>query len=278
MDDTHFIFFLDDFGTRTACKESETIPMWSNVYGFGLGGIIVPAEAVDEISAATHAFCKDWNVPVLHGNKIRGGRGRFAFLNNDEAKRDEFFRQLETILVDDRITAHACVICRPGYRDRYHKLRPEATRWDMSRTAFDISVERAAKFARKHGRQLSVVYERTGEAEDRLVEQYFARLKTSGTEFNQETSAAHAPLSQAELSETLRTIWQDGKGNPLLQLADLVLHPLCHHFTGLENRAYNRLVDTGQIIDARTDDPTIAVKYSCFDGKYKDWESPKGRP
>ncbi|ASY61157.1 hypothetical protein SS05631_a47740 (plasmid) [Sinorhizobium sp. CCBAU 05631] len=111
--------------------------MWSHVFSFGLGGIIVPSEAVHEISSATNDFCTRWDVPVLHGNKIRGARGSFGFL-----KKARFFQELEEVLIDDRIPAHACVICRPGYRDRYHDKHPEGVRWQMSRTAFDISVER----------------------------------------------------------------------------------------------------------------------------------------
>ncbi|THK33540.1 DUF3800 domain-containing protein [Ensifer sp. MPMI2T] len=269
---------MDDFGTRTACKATETLPMWSHVFSFGLGGIIVPSEAVHEISSATNDLCARWDVPVLHGNKIRGARGSFGFLKKDENKKARFFQELEELLIDDRITAHACVICRPGYRDRYHDKHPEGVRWQMSRTAFDISVERAAKYARSLKRKLSVVYERTGETEDRLIEGYFQRLRTTGTEFSVENSAQHSPMSSSDLADTLMSIWPDGKGNPMLQLADLVVHPLGHRPTGLRNRAYDRFVESGQLLDARTDDPTISIKYSCYDDPYKEYVAPEGNP
>jgi hypothetical protein len=276
----HFIFFVDDFGTRTMCKPEDELPMAAHVFSFGLGGVIVPSEAVSELSERTTSFCKAWEVPELHGNKIRSGKGKFGFLKKNKNQEDidrtaRFFAELEDILIDPRIIAHACSICRPGYRDRYYAKHDTASRWHMSKTAFDISVERAAKYANSKGRRLSVVYERTGETEDRLIEGYFKRMKSFGTEFNIETSASHAPLSPDELSETLISIWPDGKSNPLLQLADLVVHPLCHRPTGLANRAYNRLEAANQLIDVQTDDPTIAVKYSCYDERYKVWEAPK---
>ncbi|WP_244428282.1 DUF3800 domain-containing protein [Sinorhizobium fredii] len=270
----HLIFFMDDFGTRTMCKPGVEQPLPLNEFSFGLGGIIVPSESVGELSDAVLAFCERWDVPELHGNKIRGRKGKFGFLKTDDDARERFFSELDGLISDPRITAHGCVICRLGYRDRYLEKHPVASRWQMSRTAFDISVERAAKYARTIGRQMSVVYERTGKAEDRLIGSYFKGLLAAGTEFDAQTSAVHAPLSPSELAETLGTIWPDGKNNPMLQLADLVLHPLCNQPTKRPDRAYERLLATQQIIDFKSDDPTIAVKYSCYDGSYQEWVQP----
>ncbi|MER9333055.1 hypothetical protein NKJ06_03425 [Mesorhizobium sp. M0293] len=175
-DQPHLTFFMDDFGTRTMCKPGDALPMESHIFSFGLGGIIVPSEAVQALSDATIRFCKRWGVPELHGNKIRSGKGKFGFLKQDEERRNLFFEELEALIIDDRITAHACVICRPGYRDRYYEKHAEGSRWQMSRTAFDISVERAAKYARLAGRKLSIAYERSGAVEDRLIENYFEGL------------------------------------------------------------------------------------------------------
>ncbi|MBB3352646.1 hypothetical protein FHT70_002579 [Rhizobium sp. BK049] len=272
----HLTFFMDDFGTRTMCKPDDTLPMEAHIFSFGLGGIIVPSEAVQELSDATIEFCKRWEVPELHGNKIRSGKGKFGFLKKDEERRNQFFEELEALIIDDRITAHACVICRPGYRDRYYEKHTEGSRWEMSRTAFDIAVERGAKYARLAGRKLSIAYERTGATEDRLIESYFEGLLKNGTGFDGENSSKHKPLTKDELAETLLTIWPDGKSNPMLQLADLVVHPLGHRPTGLKNRAYDRLSQARQIIDLRSGgDETIAVKYSCYDEPYKEWVNPR---
>jgi hypothetical protein len=267
---------MDDFGTRTMCKPTEKLPMAAHVFSFGLGGIIVPAEAVSELSQSVHRLCQRWDVPALHGNKIRSAKGKFAFLRENANTREEFFSELEELIIDARILAHACVICRPGYRDRYLAKHPVGSRWHMSRTAFDIAVERAAKYAMQLNKRLSLVYERSGEKEDRLIEGYFHGLKAVGTEFDAQNAGKYRPLSRDELSRILTTVWPDGKSNPMLQLADLVIHPLCHRPTGLPNRAYTRLVNAKQILDFRSDgDPAIAVKYSCYDGAYQSWESPR---
>jgi len=79
----HLIFFMDDFGTRTMCKPDDELPMEPHVFSFGLGGVIVPSEAVRELSEVTSALCERWGAPELHGNKIRSGKGKFAQLGSN---------------------------------------------------------------------------------------------------------------------------------------------------------------------------------------------------
>ena len=263
-----YIFYMDDFGTRTICKGATNASSPAHEFIFSLGGVIVASEDVGAISKNVSTFCEKWDVPALHGNKIRSGKGKFGFLKKDQGTRAEFFLDLEELVLDARIIAHACVICRPGYRDRYGNKYPDSTRWAMSRTAFDISVERAAKLAMKDGRKLDVVYERTGEKEDRLLEKYFADLKTSGMGFSAANSKQYGPLTGAQFSDHLNVIWSDGKGNHMLQLADLVVHPVSQVTCGRRNRAYDQLVRHKMLLDFKHEDDAVGVKYSCFDGEY----------
>jgi len=266
-----YSYFMDDFGTRTVCRgeTDENSPV--HQLSFALGGIIVASEDVDALAKNVRAFCEVWNVPALHGNKIRTGKGKFGFLKEDENRRRKFFSELEDLILDDRIVAHACVICRPGYRDRYLNRYPDSTRWAMSKTAFDISVERAAKYAMQSNRVLDVVYERTGEKEDRLLERYFADLKTNGMAFCLENSKQYEPLTGAQFTKHLNKIWPDGKGNPLLQLADLIVHPVSQITCGKKNHAYDQLFKRNMLLDHKAEDDSVGIKYSCFDGKYGAW-------
>lgn len=263
---------MDDFGTRTTCKGATTASSPAHELSFALGGVIVALEDVDALSENLKAFCEKWDVPSLHGNKIRSGKGKFGFLKKDEEKRKAFFIDLDNLVLDDRLIAHACVVCRPGYRDRYLSKYPNGTRWDMSKTAFDISVERAAKLAMQDGRSLDVVYERTGVKEDRLLERYFKDLKNAGLGFCTQNSASYGPLSSEQFTQHLNVIWPDGKGNPLLQLADLVVHPVSHITCGKQNRAYNQLVEREMLLDFKHEDEAVGVKYSCYDGEYGAWK------
>lgn len=264
---------MDDFGTRTSCKGETNANSPAHQLSFALGGVIVAGENVDDLSEKVRVFCREWGIHSLHGNKIRAGKGSFGFLKKDTDKREAFFTELNELVLDDRLIAHACVICRPGYRDRYLNKYPDGTRWDMSKTAFDISVERAAKLAMKYGRQLNVVYERAGKKEDKLLEGYFASLKDAGMEFCSDSSKQYEPLTYENFKDHLNVIWADGKANPLLQLADLIVHPISHITSGKENRAYKQLLEKRMLLDFKLDDPTVAVKYSCFDGEYGAWQN-----
>lgn len=280
-----YVFYMDDFGTRTTCKGDTNATSPAHELSFALGGVIVASEHVDALSKNVQAFCKRWEVPALHGNKIRSQKGKFGFLKKDKARREAFFAELDQLVLDDRLIAHACVICRPGYRDRYLEKYHDGIRWAMSKTAFDISVERAAKLAMHGGRQLDVVYERTGKKEDRLLEGYFADLKVSGLGFCAENSKQYGPLTSAQFAGHLNVIWPDGKGNPLLQLADLFVHPVSQITCGKRNRAYEQLVDREMLLDFKHEDDAVGVKYSCYDGEYAKWKNlqkhtrdPKGSP
>ncbi|GAA0284381.1 DUF3800 domain-containing protein [Rhodovulum strictum] len=270
-----YVFYMDDFGTRTICKGGTNASSPAHELTFALGGVIVASENVDAVAGNVKAFCEKWDVPSLHGNKIRSGKGKFGFLKTDEKRRATFFSELDQLVLDDRLIAHACVICRPGYRDRYLEKYPDSTRWAMSKTAFDISVERAAKLAMRDGRKLDVVYERTGEKEDKLLERYFADLKAAGMGFCAENSRRYGPLTGAQFMDHLNVIWSDGKGNPLLQLADLVVHPVSQITSGKQNRAYNQLVERKMLLDFKHEDEAVGVKYSCYDGEYGAWNGPQ---
>lgn len=280
-----FVFYVDDFGTRTICKGTSNLSSPAHELSFSLGGIIVASEDVESLSSKVVAFCEKWQVPSLHGNKIRSGKGKFGFLKADQEKRSAFFGDLDQLVLDDRLIVHACVICRPGYRDRYLEKYNGVTRWDMSKTAFDIAVERAAKFAIQAGRKLDVVYERTGEKEDRLLEKYFSDLKSMGTGFCAENSKQYGPLTNTQFKEQLNIIWPDGKGNPLLQLADLLVHPISKITCGKANRAYDKLVSRKMLLDFKHEDESVGIKYSCYDGEYGAWSKtqkhtgdPEGSP
>ena len=270
-----FVFFMDDFGTRTTCDGASNKASEPHIFNFSLGGVIVASEDIPALVQKVNDFNIKWAIPHLHGHKIRSRKGEFRFLHDHPETSDEFFNDLNALILDTRLAAHGCVICRPGYRDRYVAKFPEGIRWAMSKTAFDISVERAAKYAMHYGRKLDVVFERSGKTEDRAIERYFDQLKSNGLSFDQETSNRYSPLKADALSSNLGKIWSDGKSNRMLQLADLVVHPISQVTTGKQNRAYDELVAKRMLLDFKHPDEHIGVKYSCFDGAYNLWSPPK---
>ena len=65
-----YIFFMDDFGTRTMCKGGANVYSSAHDFSFALGGVVVASEDVDALSKNVRAFCNKWEVPALHGHKM----------------------------------------------------------------------------------------------------------------------------------------------------------------------------------------------------------------
>lgn len=93
-------------------------------------------------------------------------------------------------------------------------------------TAFCISIERVAKYARHDARKLRVMPERSSKADETLLAAYYAELRKTGTPFDARASGMYAPLSAEELRSTLYELKFKSKTSPLGQIADLLLWPM----------------------------------------------------
>ena len=102
-----YVLYMDDFGTRTTCRGATNASSPAHELSFALGGVIVASEDVDALSKKVKAFCKKWEVPAFHGNKIRSRIGKFGFLKKDEGKKATYFSKLEQLVLDDRLIAQA---------------------------------------------------------------------------------------------------------------------------------------------------------------------------
>jgi hypothetical protein len=143
-----------------------------------------------------------------------------------------------------------------------------AQRWSLCKSAFSISVERAAKYARANGCRLRVLPERCNKQEDQVLRGYYDELKAKGAPFAADTSDKYGPLSAAELRATLYEFKLKAKTSPMAQLADLYLWPMCMGGYRTDNRPYKRLREDGKLIECgipSEDWPMLATKYYCFD-------------
>src|SRR5207302_10150525 len=134
-----------------------------------------------------------------------------------EPDREKFWSDYRTFLASVPAVGMGCVIDRPGYVARGYLEKHGANKWLLCRSAFDILVERCAKFARLDGRHLKVIFEGDVGYND-TVKEYFRNLKTNGLGFAKETSGKYKPLSQGQLAETLSTIEYKAKSHPLIQI------------------------------------------------------------
>jgi hypothetical protein len=260
-----FALFIDESGSPKPNPKDE------NRY-FALGGVLLERndEALVEFEVAE--FKQRWGIEdkALHGNEIRSRKKNFAWLGTrSKSEQEKFMEDLTSTITSLPIIAHACVVSRSGYLDRYLDKYGTET-WEMMRSAFTILIERSAKYAKKYNGSIMIYYEEAGKKEDRLIKKYFEDLRTYGHPFNSSNASQYQPLENNELSNCLRGIEGKKKNNPILQIADLCLYPIARSKDNPEDRAYMALKDNKILVDSHLESEEIkmlGIKYYCFDGK-----------
>lgn len=260
-------FYMDDSGTRKFTNKGVD-PCVKRDY-FALGGVIVNENDEAKIRDAHSAFCNRWNISApLHSWEIRNKTENFTWLSNlSDEDRGRFLGELEGLLFSCPMVAHACVIHRPGYHARYSEYGEE--RWNLCKTAFSVSTERAAKYASQRNARLRVYAERSTSVQESLLLGYYEDMRARGMPFNANNSGQYAPLSNDDLRKTLFEFRIKQKTSPIMQLADLMLYPLCRGRYDPEYRPYVNMIKSKKIIDCIIPKDRIGiegVKYSCFDG------------
>lgn len=258
--------FIDDTGSRDPDREPSE-QRRDHLDCFGLGGILIKEEDVDEVKQRHAAFCTKHGITYpLHSYKIRGGRGDFGWLKKPESAR-AFFPELDAFLLNLPVIGIAAIIDRPGYVARYRDQYSNRL-WYMCKTAYSILIERAAKYADSQGRVLRVFFEETGKSEDRDLIQYTKALKAEGMPFNGTTSASYSSLSADDFKRlVMGEPKRRTKNTPMLQIADLMLYPMAKGGYDPTYKPYVDLMAAGKLIDALLppqDRASLGIKYSCF--------------
>lgn len=263
-----YCLYLDDSGTRNPDKLT-TLPAHGYDW-FGLGGILIEEAVESNFKDAHRDFYARWELDrdrtFLHSSDIRAKKGAFAFLGKDVQKQAAFLDDLYGLMARPELIGMGCVIDRPGYNSRYRETYRQ--RWELSKTAFAIVVERAAKIALQNDAKLRVYVERGDRDVDKRMRAYYDTLKVAGMPFSQGTSGKYAPLSVDELNRTLYEFRTKSKSSPLMQMADLYLWPICIGGYDPSNRTYLRLISDGKLIDCQldaSDRAAMGIKYSCFE-------------
>ena len=265
-----YLLYFDDTGSRDPDKNPYKDNRDDSMNCFGLGGILIKEEDVEEVLQKHKEFCGQWNIDYpLHSSSIRGGRKQFAWLRTPENS-GLFIPALQDYLMSLPITGIACVIDRPGYVKRY-KERYNDHLWFMCKSAFTILIERSAKFADRNGRKLEVFFEQTGKKEDRDLEQYLSELKESGNPFDTSTSNSYQPFKSEDYKRIiLGKPQRKTKKVPMIQIADLILYPMAKGGYDPNYYPYRKLVEAGKLIDSHLEEnerSSLGIKYSCFDEK-----------
>lgn len=261
-------FYVDDSGSRDPDRKRDGKNR-SDVDWFGLGGFLIHAEnkvAAEEQIANFRSQWPELGDTPLHSYDIRNRTNSFRWLEPDAEKRLRFYKGLSRLICGLPVVVHACVVDRPGYNRRYmQQYGPR--RWRLCRTAFNIMVERAAKYAKLHDARLRVFVEQSDKRTEEQFKSYFNDARTAGLPFDPARSQKYTPLTADELRDTLFEFGVRTKASLLMQIADLVLWPVCvgGYFPDNPNLIELRLA--GKLLDLHCTDRNglHGIKYSCFD-------------
>ncbi len=262
-------FYVDDSGARHPGRpENQT---WNDhCHWFALGGVLILESDETTAREQIHAFRSRWpqiGTAPLHSYEIRNRRDAFHWLEvSTRRDSDRFYADLESLILGLPILGLACVVDGPGYNARYH-VKYGNDRWMMCKTAFAIAVERGAKHALASSAKLRVLVERSAKSVERDLEGYYKSLKVDGHPFDAGRAGDYAPLDNQDYSGVLYEFVTKKKSSPIMQIADLVLWPLCR--AGYEDtyRPYRELKATGRLLDCLYPgrEEALGTKYSCFD-------------
>jgi hypothetical protein len=255
-------YYIDDSGTRKPDRhpETSTDPSW-----FSMGGLLIWDSDKEALERSHEQFFQKWEIDEpLHSVDIRHRKGQFSWLADGEKHRiEQFYGDLDAMILEAPIFVHGCVIDRPGYWNRYHE-KYGSSRWSLCKTAFSVAIERAAKIAQCEGALLKVHVERCSKKVDKRIRGYFQDMKLNGMPFNSKTSSIYKPLAQEELRALLDDIDFKTKENVIMQLADVVLFPICKVAYSPGYMPFEKLHDAGKLADVHYSDQ-MKIKYSCFD-------------
>lgn len=265
-------YYVDDSGSRDPDRnrnrkdKAAGVPDW-----FALGGIIVEAVDKAEIEARLDEFKKHWpeikDAPLRSYN-IRNKSGAFRWLSELSAEsQDTFYKELTGLMIGIPIVVAGCVVHRPGYNERYLKDYGER-RWKLCKTAFNITVERAAKYAASKNAKLRVFVEQSDKPTEAQLKMYYDEMRAKGAPFDASRAAKYAPLTPSDLASTLREFRIKTKRSHLMQLADLALWPICKGGYSSADQSYTALRDNAKLLDAQCTEGSglLGIKYFCFPG------------
>lgn len=265
-----FTFYIDETGSRHPDKKSDKSREGRD--WFGLGGVLIRGEDSDATRQNIAEFTARWSLMgPAHLTDMLSEKKAFSWLGRvSQDRNNQFWQDWFATLTATPIIGLGCIVDRPGYLARGY-LEKHSDRWLLCRSAFDISVERAAKIARMEGRKLHIVFEQDPGIND-TMHGYFENLKANGLAFDGATSGRYTPLTQSEFFETLGRIQHKPKSHALLQVADSYIYAMARYGYDKKFPMYRHLRDKLRIADFALPNeclPHMGVKYYCFDSKPK---------
>ena len=265
-----FTLYMDETGNRHPDKRSDASRQGRDWFGFG--GILIRGEDNDAARDLLAEFAKKWRLRgPAHITDMLSEKKNFAWLGRlAQEDKDEFWADWKNVLCTANVIGLGCVVDRPGYVARGY-LEKHDDKWLLCRSAFDITVERAAKIAILEGRKLHIVFEQDAGINSTITG-YFDNLKANGLAFDESNSSRYRPFSVEDFSKTLGRVQHKPKAHPLLQFADSYIYAMSRYGYDKNFGLYRHMRDRKRIADFAVPQdhlPNLGVKYYCFDRNNK---------
>ncbi|WP_433908764.1 DUF3800 domain-containing protein [Sphingomonas yabuuchiae] len=261
-------FYMDETGSRQPDKKPDASRLGRDWFAFG--GFIIRREDEEAAKWARDEVARRLDVRhPFHITDMLAEAKKFSFLQRKtEKERLAFWAEYQEFLADLPVMGLGCVIDRPGYAARGYVEKHPETKWLLCRSAFDIVVERAVKYAIREDRRLRIVFESDAPF-DPIVKSYFANLKQNGLEFDAANSGKYNPLTKDDFAKTLTTIESRPKSNRLLQVADSYIYAIARGKYHKQFSMWRQLCDAQRIANFALGGDAAAIKamgikYYCF--------------
>jgi hypothetical protein len=261
------IYYMDETGNRQPDKKSDQSRLGRD--WFGLGGFIIRSEDEAEAKRLHGEIVAAWRITApFHFTDMLAERKGFTWLGRlSQRERDRFWTDYREFLSNVPALGTGCIIDRPGYVGRGYLEKHPGTKWLLCRSAFDITVERAVKYAIEQGCKLNIVFE-SDVAINETVKGYFANLKENGLAFDGANSAKYEPLTKEQFANTLGTIEYKTKTSRMLQIADSYIYAIARQKYDRGFGVFRHLRDTRRIINFALEDAerikAMGIKYYCY--------------
>lgn len=271
---SNFTLFFDDSGSKSVDIEKDPQSFW-----FAQGGYIIRNDNIEILTTNINDFIIKWtlklgrSIPPLHSNDIRRKKEGFEFLK-DPLTYSQFMGDLTQLISSAPIYIIGSIISRKGYLEYTSSQGYINSVWNYYDTAYPILIERSLKFINSiegDDFNLYVVGEKTGKHEDKHIANIHDNLIKGHNYFKPETSSKYGYFDDYFKIKGLKF---NNKSSKLLQIADLVLYPICqaiisvNQSSGLIYHPFIQLNDAGMLINNHIDFEQIkykGIKYYCFD-------------
>ena len=209
-----YIVYVDESGDHSLTSIDADFPVFSLSFC-----VVKKEDYLSQVVPAMQALkFKYWghDSVVLHEHEIRKSKGDFTFLLTDRALREQFYEDLNQVMVDAPITIIASVIDKVKLTAKY------ANPWSPYDLALHFCLERLQTFLRENdqeGRLTHVVFECRGKAEDDDLELTFRRIVAGDGHWGYRKH-------KFEIMEFEPKFAKKSVNSTGLQLADLTARPL----------------------------------------------------